>query len=296
MKRAALVLVLFLLCVPFGRAIGSTGAAAEATPVQVPPSFDMGSDDEEMMASDPAGADLRVVVAAPRAAFIGRVASVIPVTRPGRSLNVVEGETVRFVSGVKEAVWYAGGGVVESSLAILQRDPGGGDPVLLGRDAVRLTGPAPDIDHARARVDVPFANTGTFQIDAAVRVGALPRNGRGVARSERALYAVKVWGAGELGGITGDVSDAADGSPLAGFRVVAIDPISRDVVSVAYSRCDGTYDLRRLPPGDYLVAVRPARGFGGQFFDGATDPATGTLVSVSAGSATPPIEFHLTKP
>jgi hypothetical protein len=117
-----------------------------------------------------------------------------------------------------------------------------------------------------------------------------------MSRVDRARYQVRVWPTGGLGGVTGFVGDEADGSPLPGMRVVALDLVNRILASVAYTRCDGTYDLRRLPPGDYLIAVRGRRGFAGEFYDDASDPAAATPVTVAAGAATPGIDFLLARP
>jgi hypothetical protein len=104
-----------------------------------------------------------------------------------------------------------------------------------------------------------------------------------------------VWNAGDLGEITGTVTEASSAEPLAGFRVVAIDPVQRTLVSATYTSCAGTYDLKRLPPDSYLVAVRGRRGFSQEFFDGVADPNAATLVAVSAGMETSSIDFRLSR-
>jgi len=293
MKRKTFLSILTLAAVIFLPALARAANASierRSAPALVSPATD-DDDIEEVEAGAP---DLRVVTAAPRAAITGRIGSVLTRARMGRTLNVVAGETVRFVSGVKEAVWYQGAGSVESILTILGDDPNG-QAAPLGRDRVILGGAAPQIDSARARVDVTFGDLGVFPVTAVVRVSSIPRGGRTVRRADRVPYSVHVWNAGDLGGIEGTVTDVSDASPLVGFRVVALDPSDRSLVSAGYTNCDGSYTLKRLPPGDYLVAVRGNRGFAGEFFDDAPDASTAMPVAVSAGVETPSIDFQLAR-
>jgi hypothetical protein len=252
-------------------------------------------EDEEMGENAAGGPDLRVVAAAPRLAITGRIGSAMPVARRDRSLNVVEGETVRFISGVKEAVWYVGGGLVESALTLFEIAPGA-RPAELGHDRLQIAGGAPRIDAGRTHVDVGFPVAGTRTLDARVFVAANPRNGRGMSRTSLVRYTVNVWRHGALGDVTGVLRNEADGSPVAGIRVVALDPATHALLSVAYSNCDGAYDLKRLPPGDYLIAARGARGFTGEFYDNAPDAVAATEVHVNAGSSTSGIDFLLARP
>ena len=260
--------------------------ALEGTVLAPPPA-------EDEMPGDPPGAfDVRVVVAAPRAAITGRAGSVMLAARMGRTIHVLEGQTVRFVSGLKEAVWYAGAGSVESTLAVFAVLPDG-TRNLLGRDGLLVAGDAPKIDAGRARVDVPFPAVGEITLEVVMKGAANPRNGRGASRTVKATYTVRVEPAGAFGSIAGFVRDEAGGRPVPGLRVVAIDAGTRDVVAAAETRCDGAYELRRLLPGSYLVAVQAARGFRGEFYDDVTDPALATPVNVAAGVPTAPIDFLL---
>jgi hypothetical protein len=290
MKKKTPLSLLLLSILAAGPALSLVRAAQIASQPLVSPV----TDDDEIEEVDPNAPDLRIVTATPRAAIAGRVGSVLTRARLGRTINAIVGETIRFVGGVKEAVWYTGAGRVESTLRILGADPNGG-PVPLGGDHLVLNGAAPKIDLGRTRVDVPFPDLGTFPITAVVGVSAIPRNGSGVNRTDRVPYVVHVWNAGDLGEITGTVTEASSAEPLAGFRVVAIDPVQRTLVSATYTSCAGTYDLKRLPPDSYLVAVRGRRGFSQEFFDGVADPNAATLVAVSAGMETSSIDFRLSR-
>jgi carboxypeptidase family protein len=267
---------------------GTAGRVAPTTPVVAPDD----DDDEAMIDSATAGADVRVVVAAPRAAILGRAAEVLVVPRRDRTVNVVMGETVRFVSGVREAVWYRGAGSVDSSLAVFESDPNS-VPALLGRDHVLLLGSAPKIDSGRARVDTTFTSLGAHDVTAVAGVTAALNHARGARDARRVHYLIQVWNAADLGDITGTVAADGAGTPLAGMRVVALDAATHELAAADITSCDGTYDLRRLPPGDYLVAVRSRFGFIGSFFDGAPDASTATPVPVTAGTSTPNVDFVL---
>jgi hypothetical protein len=239
--------------------------------------------------------DLGVVVAAPRAAITGRGSGILLVERPGRRLNVEEGETVRFVSGIREAVWYAGRGLVASALALLRPDPAGGDLVTLGRDALELRGAAPAIDHGRVHVDMTFNEPGVFEVIAHVRAAATPKEGRRTSRSARVPYQVHVWEPGQLGAIAGFVGRDSDGAPLEGLTVVVLQAATGEPVNAARTRCDGTYLVDRLPAGEYLIGVPSRRGFEGEFWDDATDPASAISIALAAGEAVQGIDLLLAR-
>jgi len=292
MKKTSSLALLLLAVVAAGPALSFARSAAQssATTASVPL---VSPADDDFAESDPNAPDLRVVVAAPRAAITGKLGSVLTRMRLGRTIHAIAGDTVRFVAGLKEAVWYSGAGRVQSDLRIVRQDPNG--PVALGDDHLTVSGSAPKVDSGRTRVDVNFPSVGSFPVTALVGVTAVPRNGTGVNRSNRVPYTVQVWNAGDLGEITGTVTDASDGSPLEGFRVVALDPVLGALESVSYTACDGTYDLKRLPPAGYVVAVRGQAGFHQEFYVDTTDPNAATPVAVTAGTATSSVDFHLSR-
>jgi len=173
-------------------------------------------------------------------------------------------------------------------------DPAGGTTPI-GRDGVARGGKAPKIARGIAAVNATFSAVGDVEIVAAVKVAANPVNGHATARARRVRYPVKVWAPGDLGSATGSVVDEANGTPLPGLRVLALDAATLQPVSAAITRLDGTYEILRLPPGDYLVGVRGGRGFEGEFFDDAPDPSTATTISVTAGAQVTGIDFVLSR-
>jgi len=76
---------------------------------------------------------------------------------------------------------------------------------------------------------------------------------------------------------------------------VVLDAVTVEPVAAARTRCDGTYEIPRIPPGDYLVAVPGRRGFIGEFYDDAPDAASATPVVVTTGAAVPGIDFLLAR-
>jgi hypothetical protein len=299
MKRRAVttILSLVLLVVP---AVSWSAAIVEAPPdpMSVAP-VPMEEDDAVLLALDEETAgtrpDLRVVVAAPRAAVIGKASAVLLAMRRGRVLNVEKGESVRFLAGVREAVWYRGAGLVESALA-LSGDPAGEGPVPLGEDHLRLGGEAPRIDRGVARVDVSFDQAGEYAVGSVVRMGVKPGSARPRGATQGSRYLVRVFEPGVLGSISGFVGRESDGSPLIGYPVLALDPADLHPVSAGRSGPDGVYLIGRLPPGEYIIAVPARRGLGREFFDDSPDAAGATPLEITPGAALGGIDLLLAKP
>lgn len=289
-----LLLMTLLACLPWGPA--RAAAVADAYPPEL---AEAGLElDDQMLLDDGAIApapDLRILVAAPRAAITGRASSVLPVMRTGRVLNVETGERIRFLAGVREAVWYRGSGVVESGLA-LAGGMAGGPLVNLGRDGLMIPGSAPRIDRGLTRVDVTFEVPGAQEVAATVRLGVRLRRGKsqGVTRTQR--YLVKVHEPGVLGSITGFIGREDDGRPLAGYPVLALNASGGQVVNGARTGCDGTYRIDRLPPGTYLVAVPAVRGFAREFYDDSPDAPGASPVEIDAGGSVGAVDFLLVRP
>jgi hypothetical protein len=270
-------------------------AQGTGSPLLSPPDYPRIDDEIAMLDGEDGGPDLRIVVAAPRATILGRTAGVLPVSRHNRRIDVEQGETARFISGIREAVWYAGRGHVESHLTLL-RLAANQPPVHLGDDTLRIRGGAPRIAHGKSRVDVTFEDLGDIELMSVVKVAAKPRDGRPAARGRRTRYRVVVWPVGTLGEISGFVSNESDGMPLPGLRVLALDALSMEPVATALTHGDGSYLIRRLPPGDYLVGVAGRSGFESEFYNDAQDPAVAAVVTVSQGSEAAGIDFLLTRP
>lgn len=296
MKPRVLLSVLAVLLL----AAASVPASARERPDASPPALTAAGLEEEALLlledeDGPVPPDLRVLVAAPRVAVIGKASSALLVMRPGRTLNVEAGERVRFLAGVREAVWYRGGGLVQSHLQLSGGAPGE-PPVQLGEDSMSLPGGAPAIDHGRTRVDLAFDRTGEFAVVAGVAVRVKPAHGKARGDSRAARYLVRVHSPGVLGSIGGFVGRAEDGQPLPGYPVVALDAATGEAVGAARAGGDGRFEILRLPPGDYLVTAPGRRGFEGEFFQDSPDASGGVPVNVSAGTASPGVDFLLDRP
>ena len=63
-----------------------------------------------------------------------------------------------------------------------------------------------------------------------------------------------------FGRIAGKVTNGANGLPILGAHVYAVDPATQASVVGGYTRDDGTYELPGLTPGSWLVAVEPLDG------------------------------------
>jgi hypothetical protein len=106
----------------------------------------------------------------------------------------------------------------------------------------------------------------------------------------------------DKGGITGTISDAIDGTPVASQDVIVYDQ-NGNQVRTSSSRSDGSYGLGNLHPGIYFVASNerdgdyldelyqeiPCAGGPGP----GCDVTTGTAVVVAANSITPGIDLTL---
>ena len=97
----------------------------------------------------------------------------------------------------------------------------------------------------------------------------------------------------ELGGsISGTVYEADGVTPIG----------DADVWADSYDCCgggegtrtapDGTFTITGLAPGDYRVGAE-AEGYTPEFYDDTTEEDLAARVSVSAGQATPDIDFSL---
>ncbi|GEM_PF-861917 len=65
--------------------------------------------------------------------------------------------------------------------------------------------------------------------------------------------------AAQLGSITGTVA-LSDGTPVRGALVIAVDPAKGTTIGGISSLQDGSFTLRRLPPGSYQVYAQPLNG------------------------------------
>ena len=107
----------------------------------------------------------------------------------------------------------------------------------------------------------------------------------------------------DLGGsVSGKVTDAASGDPLASVSVRVTDADGSFRAS-GFSDADGNYTSRfsGLPTGNYFANTRNAPGYFDELYDdlpcnfGDCDPTTGTQILVNLGVETGDIDFELDK-
>ena len=96
------------------------------------------------------------------------------------------------------------------------------------------------------------------------------------------------------GGISGLVTAAGSGAPVAGVEVCA------EQVAVAGTPCattasTGEYEIAGLTAGQYTVEFTPSAAYFTQFYSGATSAAGATPVGVAAGTVTSGIDAILAK-
>jgi lysophospholipase L1-like esterase len=101
----------------------------------------------------------------------------------------------------------------------------------------------------------------------------------------------------ETGTISGTVTDAVSGSPVEGACVDARASDGGSGYGSATTASDGTYTIVGLATGSYVVEFSPCEGsstnYLTQFYDDATDEASATAVSVTAGGGTVGIDAAL---
>jgi hypothetical protein len=99
------------------------------------------------------------------------------------------------------------------------------------------------------------------------------------------------------GGMSGTVTAAAGGTPLAGVCVRAVPRAAGRGASFAVSAA-GSYSFAGLIPGTYTVQFSSgcgASGYARQWWDGAASAATATIIDVKASAITTGINAELHK-
>jgi hypothetical protein len=98
-----------------------------------------------------------------------------------------------------------------------------------------------------------------------------------------------------LGGkISGMVRSAANNDPIPALQVRAYDTSGNVFAAICLTTYDGSYVLTGLPAGSYVVQVRgTGSSFASRYYNGVTDIAFATPVSVSVGNTTPGINLNL---
>lgn len=96
------------------------------------------------------------------------------------------------------------------------------------------------------------------------------------------------------GSISGTVTRASDGSPVSGLDV-SVWGEETGVHAYGSTRADGSYTIDRLPPDSYRVFFSPDGGSGlaSEYWEGAGDYDSATIVDVSPGEAVTLIDASL---
>jgi hypothetical protein len=100
------------------------------------------------------------------------------------------------------------------------------------------------------------------------------------------------------GGISGTVTDAAHGVPLAGLCVTAVGPgvAAGNPRVTAVTAADGSYLISDLEPGSYAVSFAVgcgAKGFKVQWYSGASSRAAATPVAVTSNAVSTRIDASM---
>jgi uncharacterized repeat protein (TIGR01451 family) len=102
----------------------------------------------------------------------------------------------------------------------------------------------------------------------------------------------------EVGGkITGVVTDAVSGLPVANIRVIARDYDTNMGGAVVWSQADGSYTIPALAPGDYRVFTRDTNwtppNYARMYWNNTDNRRDATRVPISLGVTVPNIDFAL---
>jgi len=97
------------------------------------------------------------------------------------------------------------------------------------------------------------------------------------------------------GNISGVVTRAVDGQPIAGLWVHADDPTTGSSVgSAVQTQANGSYTLTNLNAGSYKIMVYSSgTSYASQYYQNAIDSSSATPVAVTAGQTTSNIHFSL---
>ncbi len=85
------------------------------------------------------------------------------------------------------------------------------------------------------------------------------------------------------GWVEGTITDDATGLPIANTQVTIDDVAGIGFTSTVLTEADGTYATSLVPPGDY-IAVFLTDDYDTEWFDDASDQASATVITVSAGA------------
>jgi hypothetical protein len=237
-----------------------------------------------------------VLVGRPQAALLNATAGAADnfINPEAQTRTLVEGQSVRFVAGPYQGIWYNGAqGSLSSELEVAQQNAD--TWTVVGADRREGTDSGPKVVRGELHVDAPFDTAGTFTLRARLTTTASPDGGTPVQAQDDVMVTIHVVAQADLGSISGQVTAAEGGQPIPGLVAIAGSEALHFRRTARTDR-QGNYTIQGLPPGDYIVAVPGGDSpFAGMFYSNANRREDATPVTVKSGTNTPDINFALTR-
>lgn len=240
------------------------------------------------------GPSIRIGVA--QAAIVqGRAGAhnfVRPVPKEPPIFSVPLNTTVRMMAGA-QGLWLGqAGGRLSARLEVYAVNAQG-DLTLLAEDHLSATKRGPALEQRPLKVAVTFDRPGEVRLLVRLTAIAEPRGGESVQDVDEATVTVVVLDPATFGSISGRVTANDTDEGLADVPVTAG---NRELRIHRTTRTDesGNYTLEKLPPGDYIVGVRPKdTAYVGELYDDATSLEEATPVTVGESEHVTGISFGL---
>ena len=208
------------------------------------------------------------------------------------SFTLMPGTRVRLVAEAT-GIWFPGSeGTLSARLEVFQADAEG-NLAPLGQDEASDTRTGPHMARKRLVVPITFEEPGEMEIVVRLTSHAAPAQGTPAEDVDELRAHVTVLDPATFGSISGTVTAADSGEPLADAVVIAGNRELR-IHRSARTDAEGRYTITGLPPAEYLVAARaPHSPYVGEFYDGARSPDEATPVTVNEAAETTGIDFTL---
>ena len=223
----------------------------------------------------------------------GAAHNVVPPIGDGvPTFTVLPGTRVRLAAEAT-GVWFPrSAGTLSARLEILRLDAEG-NVTPLGQDAVSDTRTGPHMARKRLVVPITFEEPGEMVLVVRLTSRAEPAQGTPAEDVDEIRVRVTVLDPATLGSISGQVTAADTGDPLADVMVIAGNRELR-IRRSARTDAQGYYTITGLPPGEYLVGARaPHTPYVGEFYNDVRSPDEATPVTVNEGAETTGIDFAL---
>ncbi len=212
----------------------------------------------------------------------------------GRTITIVAGKSLPLVVAGR-AVWAPEAkGTVTLRLEVEQK-AADGTWRSVGQDQKQETRTGPARVGGTVKVEVPFPNTGTFELRARVISTAKPSQADEVTDRDQVTFTVQVIDASQLGSMSGKVTAENGGTALEGIGIGVINLATRRVVGRAKTAAGGSYTIDKLRPGRYIVRAQPLGDspYLGEFYDNTRNPREAEPITVEVGSKITGINFAL---